>query len=91
MLTVLEHLKQAGYDVSSAKTVIGLGTMECSSIQIRKFRCRPWPYEEAEGVEATAIVPFTDGYEHPYSMGWPRSSESKITAYFPVPEKEVAR
>lgn len=90
-MNVIEHLKLAGYDVSSAKSTIGLGTMECSSIQIRKFRCRPWEFGEAEGVEATAIVPFTDGYEHPYSMGWPRSSESKITAYFPVPEKEVAR
>ena len=40
--------------------------MECESIQLRTFRCRPYQYEgEMLAVEATAMVPFTDGTQRP--------------------------
>lgn len=95
-MTVRDHMKLAGYDPDKAWNADRLcnfakqnGTMECERIQIRTFRCCPHSsYEEMLGVEATAIVPFTDGYEHPYPMGWPRSLEASVTAYFKIEEEE---
>jgi hypothetical protein len=84
-MTVIEHLAQHGYNVSTAKETIGLGTMECVCIDIKTRHCRPWQYgPDALAVEATAIVPFTDGTMQPYPMGWDKSRESSITAYFPI-------
>lgn len=67
-MTVLDHMKAAGYDPNAARNAddlrrMGAGTMECESIQLRTFRCRPYQYEgEMLAVEATAIVPFTGWY-----------------------------
>lgn len=62
-MTVLDHMKAAGYDPNAARNAddlrrMGAGTMECESIQLRTFRCLPYQYEgEMLAVEATAIVP----------------------------------
>ena len=45
-MTVLDHMKAAGYDPNAARNAddlrrMGAGTMECESIQLRTFRCRP--------------------------------------------------
>lgn len=47
-MTVLDHMKAAGYDPNAARNAddlrrMGAGTMECESIQLRTFRCRPLP------------------------------------------------
>lgn len=49
-MTVLDHMKAAGYDPNAAHNAddlrrMGAGTMECESIQLRTFRCRPYQYE----------------------------------------------
>ena len=49
-MTVLDHMKAAGYDPNAARNAddlrrMGAGTMECESIQLRTFRCRPYQYE----------------------------------------------
>ena len=49
-MTVLDHMKAAGYDPNEARNAddlrrMGAGTMECESIQLRTFRCRPYQYE----------------------------------------------
>ncbi len=91
MMTVRDHMKLAGYDPAKAWNASHIqehhGTMECERVRLRTFRCCPASFMEAVGVEATAIVPYTDGYEHPYPQGWPKSLEASVTAYFPV-EKE---
>ena len=62
-MTVLDHMKAAGYDPNAARNAddlrrMGAGTMECESIQLRTFRCSPYQYEgEMLAVEATAMVP----------------------------------
>lgn len=85
-------MKAAGYDPAAAWNQNELsghrGTMECERVHLRTFRCRPECYTEMIGVEATAIVPFTNGYEHPYPQGWPKSLEATLTLYFPI-KKEV--
>lgn len=98
MMTVRDHMKMAGYDPAKAWNASRLldfesnyGTMECERIQLKTFRCRPDCYTEMIGVEATAIVPFTDGYEHPYPQGWPQSLEASVTAYFSIEEGREAR
>lgn len=95
MMTVREHMKLAGYDLDKAWNANRLrnfakqdGTMECERIQIRTFRCCPCSCEEMLAVEAVAMVLFTDGYEHPYPMGWPRSLEASVTAYFPIKKED---
>ena len=94
MMTVREHLKAAGYDPEAAWNADWLqhgraGIMECNSVEIQTFTCRPSQHEgEMLGVRATAIVPFSDGYEHPYPDGWPNSLEAKVVAYFRIKEDE---
>lgn len=89
-MTVREHMEAAGYDVSmawNAKRLANQGTMECDSIHLRTFRCCPYcEFTEMVGVEAVAIVPYSDGGMHPYPTGWPKSMEARITAYFPIKE-----
>ena len=93
-MTVLEHMKAAGYDPNAARNAddlrrTGAGTMECESVQLRTFRCRPYQYEpEMLAVEATAMVPFTDGGLHPYPDGWPHSIEAHALACFRIKEDE---
>lgn len=96
-MTVREHMKAAGFDLAFAHNAKRFecggvdekhGTMECEEIQIRTFRCVPVPFEEMLAVEATAIVPFTDGTMRPYPCLWPKSLEASITAYFPIKEKK---
>lgn len=84
-MNVLEHMKAAGFDPAAAwnaEHLTGKGTMECESIKIRTFRCRPDCMTDMVGVEATAMVPYTDGTVRPYPMGWPNSLEARVTAYF---------
>lgn len=84
----------AGYDPNAARNAddlrrIGAGTMECESIQLRTFRCRPYQYEgEMLAVEATAMVPFTDGTQRPYPDGWPSSIKASAMAFFRIKEDE---
>ncbi len=89
-MTVREHMAAAGYNLAAAwkpeSNRPEAGTMECERVEIKTFRCRPTPCDEMLGVRATAIVRFTDGYEHPYPSGWSGSITSSITAYFPIEE-----
>ena len=93
-MTVLDHMKAAGYDPNAARNAddlrrMGAGTMECESIQLRTFRCRPYQYEgEMLAVEATAMVPFTDGTQRPYPDGWPSSIKASAMAFFRIKEDE---
>lgn len=93
-MTVLDHMKAAGYDPNAAHNAddlrrMGAGTMECESIQLRTFRCRPYQYEgEMLAVEATAMVPFTDGTQRPYPDGWPSSIKASAMAFFRIKEDE---
>ena len=93
-MTVLDHMKAAGYDPNAARNADDLrrmvaGTMECESIQLRTFSCRPYQYEgEMLAVEATAIVPFTDGTQRPYPDGWPSSIKASAMAFFRIEEDE---
>lgn len=93
-MTVLDHMKAAGYDPNAAHNADDLrrmeaGTMECESIQLRTFRCRPYQYEgEMLAVEATAMVPFTDGTQRPYPDGWPSSIKASAMAFFRIKEDE---
>lgn len=58
-------------------------------IQLRTFRCRPYQYEgEMLAVEATAMVPFTDGTQRPYPDGWPSSIKASAMAFFRIKEDE---
>lgn len=85
MMTVREHMVAAGFNPAvawNARHLDGRGTMECESILIRKFHCRPDCMTDMVGIEATAIVPFSDGYDHLYPSGWPKSLEASLTAYF---------
>lgn len=94
MMTVLDHMKVAGYDPAAALNAdliqrSGRGTMECSGIQLRTFRCRPYSsMEEVLAVEGTAMIPFTDGGKRPYPEGWPHILEAQATAYFRIREDE---
>lgn len=55
----------------------------------RTFRCRPYQYEgEMLAVEATAMVPFTDGTQRPYPDGWPSSIKASAMAFFRIKEDE---
>lgn len=84
----------AGYDPNAARNAddlrrMGAGTMECESIQLRTFRYRPYQYEgEMLAVEATAMVPFTDGTQRPYPDGWPSSIKASAMAFFRIKEDE---
>lgn len=85
MKTVVEHLKDLGYDVAkawNANWLEGRGTMECERIDIRKSMCSPECGEMMLRIEATAIVPFSDGGEYPYPSGWPKCLEASVTALF---------
>lgn len=87
MMTVREHAKAAGYDPTLAWNADMLwpeeGTMECGKVEIRTFSCLPSRYDgEMLGVEVIAVVPFTDGYEHPLYFGG--GIEARITLYFPL-------
>lgn len=74
-MTVLDHMKAAGYDPNAARNADDLrrmraGTMECESIQLRTFRCRPYQYEgEMLVVEATADVG-RRGHRNGSLYGW---------------------
>lgn len=88
-MTVRDHMKQAGYDPDTAWNVDYLrrwpeiGMMECEKAEIKTFRCRPALYEEEMlGVEAVAVVRFSDGYDHPLYFGG--DITASITAYFPI-------
>ena len=37
-------------------------------------------------VEATAMVPFTDGTQRPYPDGWPSSYQGKRNGFFRIKE-----
>ena len=39
-------------------------------------------------VEATAMVPFTDGTQRPYPDGWPSSIKASAMAFFRIKEDE---
>lgn len=50
MMTVREHLKAAGYDPEAAWNADWLqhsraGIMECNSVEIQTFTCRPSQHE----------------------------------------------
>ena len=78
-MTVLDHMKAAGYDPNAAR----------NADDLRTFRCRPYQYEgEMLAVEATAIVPFTDGTQRPYPDGWPSSIKASAMAFFRIKEDE---
>lgn len=87
-MTVLDHMKAAGYDPNAARNAddlrrMGAGTMECESIQLRTFRCRPYQYEgEMLAVEATAIVPFTDGTQRPLPGRMAEQHQGKRNGFF---------
>lgn len=94
MKTVLEHMKAAGFAPATAWNEQSIakwnrGTMECESIKLRTFRCRPDCMTDMIGVEATAIVPWSDGGMHPYPGGWPNSMEASVTAYFEEERSEL--
>lgn len=80
-------MKRAGYDPDTAWNADYLrhwpeiGSMECNKVEIRTFTCMPTPFQEMLAVETIAIVPFTDGYDHPLYFG---DISSSVTAYFPI-------
>lgn len=87
MKTVLEHMKAAGYDPAAAWNSQDIskwnrGTMECERIHLRTYRCRPDGTDTMVGVQATAIVLWTDGSMRPYPDGWNGFREASVTAYF---------
>ena len=91
MKTVREHLEDRGYRISDAKNFPYLydyeGTMECEEVKIEETIIKDSSYYKLYGdelrVEATAIVPFSDGYMKPYPSGWGKSSMmASITLYF---------
>ena len=62
-MTVLDHMKAAGYDPNAARNADDLrrmraGTMECESIQLRTFRCRPYQYGWPSSIKASAMAFF---------------------------------
>lgn len=62
-MTVLDHMKAAGYDPNTARNAddlrrMGAGTMECESIQLRTFRCRPYPDGWPSSIKASAMAFF---------------------------------
>lgn len=84
-MTVLEHLKAAGYDPERAWNAARLtsqGTMECERIEIRTWECRPECRDLMTAVEGTAVVLFSDGTMKPYPSGWDKSIESRVVLYF---------
>lgn len=91
MMTVLEHMKAAGYDPAkawNAASLTGHGTMECESVSLRTWKCRPDAYGDLMvAVEAVARVPCTDGTLAPYPSGWSHSMEARAVAYFPCDDR----
>lgn len=89
-MTVLEHLKAAGFDPLLAVSQNGLGTAQCDGIETRTFACIPQSDGKwAVAVEAAGKVDWSDGSHRGYPAGWPQSSEYRVTLYIPwddVPE-----
>lgn len=91
LASVRDRMKAAGYDPALAwntDEIAGRGTMLCESIELRTFACRP--DRDAGmmlGVEAVAVVPFSDGGTRPYPSSWPDSTAASVVAYFELPAK----
>lgn len=81
-MTVMEHLKAAGFDIDKAMHLYGDGHAECERIDIRTTRG-----SDSGGlltiVEARAYVMWSDGGEHPYpKFGWDGAEKGyTVTAY----------
>lgn len=81
-MTVMEHLKAAGFDIENAKHIYGDGHAECDRIEIRTSRGSDG-YDPLIIVEARAIVKWSDGGERPYpEFGWDGQKLGyNVTAY----------
>lgn len=90
-MTVLDHVIAAGYDPSEAAGSLYDGTSECALAEIRTSMCRPYVCGGgwALMVEATAIVPWTDGVMRPMGIGWGGDAD-RIILYIPKPNYNPA-
>lgn len=80
-MTVMEHLKAAGFDIEHAEHCYGNGAAECEEVEIDVKKCRA-SYHEILIVTARAIVPWTDGSMRPYPDGWGGADSGyTVTAY----------
>lgn len=89
-MTVMEHLKAAGFDIDKALHLYGDGRAECERINIRTTHG-----SDSGGpltiVKAKAYVKWTDGCERPYpDYGWSGEEDGHIvTAYLRGEQREV--